>query len=325
MRADRLISILMILQERGKVPARELAEMLEVSQRTIYRDIEALSIAGIPVYTERGPEGGCLLVEDYRSDLTGLTSDEWGALLLLNAPSPLDDLGVGEKIRSAFRKLMAASTKTSGVATQRPTEIHLDWTNWHTQTEGTEPLGILYRAARAGKKVHLCFTWREDMRIELVVGILGFVAKAGDWYLVCMLQGKIRTFRIADLQEVSPVDEPFTPPEGFHLSQYWQIVCRDQEAFQVRYKVIVRTTAGITGMLKRRFGQRIKTIPNLDETRPAGNIRDRFFEISFESFESALEKLIAYGGALEVLEPTPLRLAIHDYAQQIQKVYDETA
>lgn len=131
MRADRLLSILMLLQSRGKITAPELARELEVSVRTIYRDIEALSTAGVPVYAERGPGGGCVLVDGYRTSLTGLTRDEVKALFMLSVPASLDELGVSQELRAALRKLAAslptAQRQDEEIVRQR---IYLDWTDW---------------------------------------------------------------------------------------------------------------------------------------------------------------------------------------------------
>jgi predicted DNA-binding transcriptional regulator YafY len=130
MRADRLVAILMLLQRHGRLTARQLASTLEVSVRTIYRDMEALSTAGIPVYAERGASGGCCLVEDYRTDLTGMTTAEAQALLLLSAPGPLDSLGIGQELRAAFRKLYAALPNGLDRVAQPSNRMLLDWSAW---------------------------------------------------------------------------------------------------------------------------------------------------------------------------------------------------
>ena len=136
MRADRLLSLLMLLQTRGQMTARELAEELEVSERTIYRDIDALSAAGVPVYAVRGPGGGCALMDGYRTDLTGLTRDEVRALFMLSVPAPLADLGLSRELRAALRKLSAALPVTRRADERRMRErVHLDSVWWYQQEE----------------------------------------------------------------------------------------------------------------------------------------------------------------------------------------------
>ena len=113
MRADRLISLMLLLQTRGRMTARQLAQELEVTERTIYRDIDALSASGIPVYGESGPDGGYELLESYRSTLTGLNDDEIRALFLLSLPSPLSDLGIDQEVKSVLLKLQASGSDTA--------------------------------------------------------------------------------------------------------------------------------------------------------------------------------------------------------------------
>ena len=147
MRADRLLSILMLLQARGKMSAQALADELEVSVRTIYRDLDALSAAGVPVYAERGPGGGCLLLDSYRTTLTGLTRDEVRALFALSIPSALSELGIDDEARTALYKLSAALP-----ASRRPDEagsrqrVHLDPEGWSDPKAPAPHLQRIYQA-----------------------------------------------------------------------------------------------------------------------------------------------------------------------------------
>lgn len=185
MRADRLISLLMLLQVRGQMTARELAKELEVSERTVYRDIEALSFAGVPVYGEPGPDGGYALVDRYRTNLTGLTEGEVRALFMLSIPAPLSDLGMSQELRTALLKLTAALP-----AARRHDEtwirqrFHLDAT-WWQQGEGHVPhLKTIHQAVWQDCKLYVVYRPLFSVEIERLVLPYGLVAKAGTWYVL---------------------------------------------------------------------------------------------------------------------------------------------
>ncbi|HEX2910651.1 MAG TPA: HTH domain-containing protein [Chloroflexia bacterium] len=186
MRADRLIALLMLLQSHGSMTAQALAETLEVSERTIYRDINALGIAGIPVMTERGPGGGCSLLDSYRTNLTGLTEEETRALFMLNLPAPLSQLGVAPELKSALLKLSAALPVTRRSAEERVRQrIHLDATWWFQPEEPLPCLTKLYQAiwedALVYVKYRVRFEPRGEVEIEQLVEPYGLVAKASVW------------------------------------------------------------------------------------------------------------------------------------------------
>lgn len=313
MRADRLVSILMLLQSRGKMSARELAETLEVSERTIYRDINALSAAGIPVYSERGADGGCRLVEDYTTRLTGLTDDETSALYLLTAPGPLDALEVGQKMKAALRKLTAVLAIDRGKEPP-PICLHLDWAGEDAADRARTQLETLYSAARSGQSVRISYRLWNGPQIYLAVHPLGLVARAGAWYLVYEIQQqKIRTQRVSALLSVERLDERFTPPPGFNLVEYWQqsraAVQKDARA----YPVILR----IHSLARQELASKME----MNELEPADAGGWVQVQAAFESLEAARDALLALGGGVEVLEPLALRLSVQDYARQITMRY----
>jgi predicted DNA-binding transcriptional regulator YafY len=297
------------------VPAPELARQLGVSVRTIYRDMDALSAAGIPVYAERGAEGGCCLVEDYHTDLTGLNEDEARALFLLSAPGPLDALEVGQKLRSALHKLAAALPGyRSGAG--GPARIHLDWTAWGRGVAGGAHLGLLYRAVQRGEQVRLAYRLPPGFTVEALVCPLGLVAKAGAWHLAWQIHpGKLRWQAVDDLLAVTPSGLSFTPPAGFDLQAAWQEHLADWEAWRGLYRVAVRITPAALEELRRRG------VPVVFDAAPPDAEGRLAAELAFDSLETACRSLVGLGRAVVVLSPAPLRLTISDYAQQILELY----
>ena len=221
MRADRLLSILLLLQTRGRMTARELAEQLEVSERTIYRDIEALSTAGIPVYAERGPGGGCTLLDGYQTRLTGLTEAEVRALFLLNMAGPLADLGLSKALDDALLKLSAAlpAAQRHG-AEQVRQRIHLDT----TESQGEETMSHLQTIQEAiwqDRKLVLTYCESNGTLSQQLVEPFGLVSQANAWYLVGAVVGERQVFRVSRVQAVSMTEEQFTLPASFDLPLYW--------------------------------------------------------------------------------------------------------
>src|SRR6266568_6387379 len=185
MRADRLLSILMLLQTKGRMTAHDLASQLEVSERTIYRDLDALSTAGIPVYTERGPGGGCSLVDGYQTRLTGLTEAEIRALFLFNMAAPLAELGLGKALDDALLKLEAALPADSRAKAEKVRQgFHLDTTWWYHPADTSSCLQTIQDALWQDHR--LCLVYRENDGTwnEYRLDPYGLVSKASIWYLI---------------------------------------------------------------------------------------------------------------------------------------------
>ena len=241
MRADRLLSLLMILQARGRVTAQRLADELGVSVRTIYRDIDALSTAGVPVYAERGPGGGCALVESYRTNLTGLTQDEVRALFMLSVPAALDELGVSQELRAAMRKLAAALPTDYRYDEERVRQrIHLDWAGWAQPEEPVPHLQTVQQAVWEDRKLHLTYRLRFEARAEWLVAPYGLVAKANVWHLVCAREGHLRVYQVSQVVEAAIAEESFERPVDFDLAAFWQAWCAEVEENRSYYPVVVR-------------------------------------------------------------------------------------
>jgi predicted DNA-binding transcriptional regulator YafY len=317
MRADRLLSLLMVLQTRGRTTARELARELEVTERTIYRDVTALSAAGVPVFSERGPGGGLALVENYRTNLTGLNPAEVRALFMLSIPAPLDQLGLGAELRSAMLKLAASLPKSrqqdEANARQR---IHLDPSGWFQSDEPVPHLGIVQAALWQSQLLRISYRAQFGTEVLMEIAPYGLVAKANQWYLVGARQGQIRAWRVAHIQTARLSEQGFDRPADFDLPAFWENWCRDFETRRPVYRVRARVSPTLALILTEALPQSLSSPPK-NET--ASNWVE--IELDFENLEDARTRLLGYGGAVEVLEPLALRCTLQDFAEQISARY----
>ena len=320
MRADRLLSLLMLLQSRGQMTAQELAKELEVSERTIYRDMEALSIAGVPIYGEPGPEGGYALLNSYRTNLTGLTEGEVRALFMLSIPEPLTELGVSQELRAALRKLAAALPETyrSDEAKVRQ-RFHLDSTWWQQGDEHVPHLPIIHQALWQDRQLHIVYRTAVGVKINQTVAPYGLVAKAGVWYLVCSQHDAVRVHRVSILLNVRLAKESFAIPVGFDLVKFWTEWCRAYEARLDAFQATLRIAPNFVTELPRYFGNQIHDrIAQAEPPDEAGWLR---LELTFASFDEARERILGFGRGVEVLEPRALRRSVLDYGEQIVALY----
>ncbi len=331
MRADRLISLLMLLQSRGTMTAPALAEALEVSERTIYRDIDALSAAGVPVYGMPGRNGGFALVDRYRTSLTGMTADEIRALFMLSIPAPLDALGVSGPLQQALRKLAASLPTGHREAEQRVRQrFHLDAT-WWQQGGGTVPhLQTLHRAVQEDRVLTIRYEAFPGLEIEQRVAAYGLVAKAGVWYGVTRRiegsdapetdigsgVGPVRVHRVDRLIDAHPEPRTFTRPADFDLAAFWQQWCHARESSYRAYRVEVRAAPDVLRWLAPYNPEPVASAPDPVDGKGWAHLR-----LSFESLDDARRHLLGFGGAVEVLSPPALRWSMEDYARQILNQY----
>ena len=204
MRASRLVSLLLLLQTRGLLTAGELAAELEVSVRTVHRDVEALSEAGVPIYAERGPHGGIRLVDGYRTRLTGMTADEAEAIFLSGLPGPAAELGLGTVVTAARLKVLAALPPELRARASRLVErFHLDASGWFQAGEPVPHLGVLSEAVWDSRRVSIDYE-RGDRTVQRTLEPLGLVLKAGVWYVVAVADGSIRTYRVGRVDRRAP-------------------------------------------------------------------------------------------------------------------------
>ena len=321
MRADRLLSLLMLLQARGRVTAGDLATELEVSVRTIYRDLTALSSAGVPVYAERGPGGGVELVEEYRTTLTGLTPEEARALFMMSIPAPLMQLGFGQELKAAMRKLSAAlpesKRREEAQARQR---IHLD-SSWWFQSEDAVPcLPAIQQAVWNDRWLRMKYRSNFGAEVEQVVAPYGLVAKANLWHLVYAREGSIRVVRVSQAVAAEVLPEIFIRPGGFNLAAFWEEWCAEYETDRTTYLVRVRISPALLPHLPGDFGDHADLQARASPPDAEGWVA---LDLPFESLAAARTRLLGLGRAVEVLEPAPLRKSIIDFAEQVVRLYQQ--
>jgi predicted DNA-binding transcriptional regulator YafY len=321
MRADRLLAILMLMQTRGRLSARALAEELEVASRTIYRDIEALSAAGVPIYSEIGRDGGFALLDHYRTSLTGMTDGELRALFMLGVPEPLAKLGVSQELRNALLKLAAALPDTrQAMETQARARLHLDSAWWEQAEEAVPYLETIYKAVQQDHQLWIKYRLLHNVELEADVDPYGLVAKAGVWYLVYARHGAFRAQRVSHLVDVQPLSTTFMRDPDFDLASFWQTWVAEVGRRREGYPVTVLVAPGLAPLLPAFFGEGIRE--RQAQAAPADPEGRVTIELSFESLEAARERLLAFGAGIEVLRPEALRLSMIDYAGQILRRYN---
>ncbi len=335
MRADRLLSVLMLLQVRGRATARELAEELEVSERTIYRDLEALSAAGVPVVTERGPNGGCFLPEKYRTDLTGLSEAEARALFLSTVPGPLADLGLDKAVQAALLKLFAALPSARRQDVERVRQrIHVDASQWFRPAEPVPYLPLLQEAVWQDRTVRIAYRRSDGAQSKRYVDPYGLVAKATIWYLVGNSANRprfyhvsrvqaarrdLRVFRVSRILWAELTDERFERPKDFDLPGFWSKWCADFEASMRQYRVLFRISPDFLPTLPLIFGDGIYTL--IEQAGPPDEQGWLTLPLTFDSFETARATALGLGTGAEVLEPGELRDSVADMAHRVARFY----
>ena len=324
MRADRLLSLLMLLQTRGLMSAHELADELEVSERTIYRDITALSTSGVPVYASRGPGGGVRLIEEYRTTLTGLTPDETRALFMMNIPAPLMQLGMGEKFKGALLKLSAALPDKHRADESRTRQrIHLDSSWWFQSEQDVPYLQTIQQALFQDRRLHIKVRWEFfSTEFEQEAEPYGLVAKANIWHLVYARGGTPHVVRVSQIVEAELLEDTFILPPDFDLVEFWEVWCDEYESHPP-FQAKVRVAPEALPMLAEYVGDRARG----QLARSPAPDADGWVTLNlpFESFIAARSRLLGLGRAVEVLEPETLRKSLVDFAGQIVGFYKENS
>lgn len=320
MRASRLLSIQMLLETRGRMSATALADVLQVSVRTLYRDVDELSAAGVPVYAERGRNGGFALLPGWKTTLTGLTPSEAEAVFLSGLAGPAADLGLAPQVRSAELKLMAAlPAPWRGNARRISSRFHLDPIDWYREAEPLPHLMTVASAVWEEKQVALSYeSWQRTAR--RVVHPLGLVLKAGLWYLVAAREQKARTFRVASILEAMALPERTQRPRGFDLAKYWQASVQRFETELYTGEAEVAATARGLSELRRLGAAQARAVARAGEPAADGRVRLR---VPIESVEHAAGQLLRLAPEVEVLGPPALRQAIARRIETAARLYAE--
>jgi predicted DNA-binding transcriptional regulator YafY len=319
-KADRLLILLLLLQTRGRVTAQTLAKRLEVSERTIYRDLEALSLAGVPVYAERGPGGGWQLLEDYRTNLTRLTEAEVNTLFMSGIASPIADLGLGKAGEDALLKLLVALPSVYRRNAEQAREyIYLDAAGWFHHEEEVPYLQVVQEAIWHDRRLRLSYQKGDFDLVERVVDPYGLVAKASVWYLVAASAGEMRVFRISRIQAVEVIEERFDRPVDFDLRTFWAQWCMEFETSLRRYPVTLRVAPCAVPDLTHVFGDWVQTL--IKQAEPPDKDGWMTITLLFEGMPQARSRMFALGTMVEVLQPLELRKSLADSAANIASIY----
>lgn len=292
--------MLLLLQGTERRSARQLAAALEVSERTVYRDADALSAAGVPVYAERGCNGGIALSAGYRRALTQFGEDEIRALFI-SGSNPLVDLGLGGGRERALEKLAGALSDAQRKAAEKTRgRIHLDQRRWNQPAQPHDHLAVLRRAVWDDRRVALRYRDRDSKTTQRTVDPLGLVAKAGVWYLVARSAHEYRTFRAERIIGATALDETFARPAGFDLDAYWRDWTSSVEDGTQRFPVVLSVPAPQLELISRYWDVQLLT--------PArGTTHDAIVRVVFPGSEAALHQLVAWGGLVSIVEPRRIR------------------
>jgi predicted DNA-binding transcriptional regulator YafY len=316
MRADRLLSILLLLQVHRRVTARDLAKRLEVCERTILRDMDALSAAGVPVMAERGAGGGWSLVEGYQTKLTGLNAAEIQSLFLARPARLIADLGLTQEAEAALIKLQAslpaASRPQADFARQR---ILVDTRGWRDPAESVACLPVLLDALWRERRVRFVYTRVLGEPGERTADPLGLVAKGSVWYLIAAVEDGLRTYRVSRMREAAILDQPARRPEGFDLAAYWENSAAEFREKLPRYYATFCATPAVMRWVRYR-GWRLQ-----EEIAEGDAVRIR---LRFDAADEALQFALSFGGEIQVLEPDELRSRVLGAAHAIGARYAGT-
>ncbi|MDQ2755388.1 MAG: WYL domain-containing protein, partial [Actinomycetota bacterium] len=308
MRADRLLQLLFLLRRHGRLPARRLAELLEVSERTVLRDMEALSAAGVPVYCEQGRGGGCVLMEGYETDMSGLTAQEAQALFSWTTQGAAADLGLGPQLGTALTKLAATVPQPAlERADALAAVVVVDRRRWFAAAEEVPLLPRLREAAVARRRVRLGYPPRGEESPGLrTVDPYGLVENAGRWYLLAAHRGVVKSFRVARITTAQVLDEPARVPDDLDLAHEWQQV---RATFESGHEGVVVTVA-VSPQAVARFrlvassqtttGTALETVPLDPPADPADWPRLR---LTVRAREAAVALVLGFGGEVRLVEP----------------------
>ena len=319
MRASRLLSILILLQMRGRLDATQLAREFEVSVRTIYRDMDQLSASGVPIYAEPGRGGGFALLDGYRTKLTGFTAAEAGILPLSGLPSAASDLGFAAELSIAQLKLLASLPPDAGANAQKVAAcFHLDPGGWYARPVAPDLLPGLAAAVWASRRIHVRYeSWQKTVERDLQP--LGLVLKAGTWYLVAAAGRTPRTYRVSSILRLEVRDETFVRPQKFDLARFWIQWARDFETRLLRDRAVVEVSPEGRELLRDWAPALAGAVAAGSEScEPQGWVRA---EIPIEDVSFSALQLLRMGAEIKVISPRGLVDRIASEARRIAAYY----
>jgi predicted DNA-binding transcriptional regulator YafY len=312
---------MLLLQSRGGMTASELAAELEVSVRTIHRDVEALIGAGVPVYEDRGPYGGIRLVDGYRTRQSGLTGDEAEAIFLSGLPGPAAELGLGTVVAAARLKVLASLPGELRTRAARLVErFHLDAAGWFQAGEPVPHLTAISDAVWESRRLRIVYTRATDSVVERVIDPLGVVLKGGVWYLVAVADDQTRTYRVSRVTEAETLSDRFERPPGFDLATYWTESSAAYEESTPRVEVIVRVDRRGMRDLMSAVGERVVMAADQLSDPEEGWSRLR---LRLDWPEEAAGRLLGAGPGLEVVEPPEVRRRVIALARAVVERYPD--
>lgn len=320
MRASRLLSILLLLQTRGRMTAQELAGEVDVSVRTVYRDVEALGAAGVPIYADRGPAGGYQLLDGYRTRLTGLTTDEAESLFLAGIPGPAAELGLGTVLSAAQLKLLAALPPELRSRAGRIRErFYLDAPGWFHDGDKTPYLAAVADAVWNQRRLLVRYR-RWSGEVSRTLEPLGVVLKAGLWYLAARASGQVRTYRVSRILDLETLDGRFERPDDFDLAQFWRSWSERFEDSVYRAEAVVRLSPRALGRKLMLLSPAVARAAQASAGPPDA---DGWVEVvlPIESIEHAVVDLLKLGADAEVVAPPELRQRMAETVDALASIY----
>jgi predicted DNA-binding transcriptional regulator YafY len=322
MRASRLLSLLLLLQTRGRMTAQQLARELEVSVRTVYRDVEALSAAGVPLYGDAGHAGGYQLLGGYRTRLTGLTAAEAEAVFLSGLPGPAAELGLGSVLAAATLKLRAALPASHRENADRLSErFYLDAPGWYRRPDDVPHLSVVASAVWDRQVIQVTYQrWKEPTQVTRRLEPHGLVLKAGTWYVVARCDGVMRTYRVDQIVSAAACDCGFTPEPGFELAGYWHTYLAEfHRQLYTGHAVIRLSGDGARRMRHLLSAAAVTAVETTGAADADGWVRAR---VPIESADQALADFLRLGADIEILEPAELREQASRTTRAMAAIYD---
>jgi len=320
-RAARIVQLLLLLQTRGRLTAAQLAIELEVSVRTVYRDVEALHAAGVPLYGAAGHAGGYRLVEGYRTRLTGLTEPEADSLFLTGLPDAAQELGLGAEVAAAWLKLTASlPPELRDRATRIRQRFHLDAPGWYTEPDATPALAAAADAVWRERRLQVRYRrWRAPAEVDRTLDPYGLVLKAGRWYLVAA-SPRISTYRVSQILELTVLDEGFQRPAGFDLSAFWQAYLDDFDARRHSDHARVRFAPALLDERAHLLEPAVQRTIEETASEPdgAGWVEAT---VPIENLDHAHRTFLGLGAEVEVRTPDELRARLSESAAALTRTY----